>query len=45
MVVEGAAESSASISGGVGDIGAGGKVGGQERRRAESDGVEAGVFL
>jgi hypothetical protein len=45
MAVEGATESCVSISGGVSDIGVDGEVGGQERRSAGSDGVEAGVFL
>jgi hypothetical protein len=45
MTVECAAESCASISGGLGDIGADEEVGGQERRRVGCDGVEAGVFL
>ena len=42
---EGAPESCASIPGGVGDIGAGGKAGGKERRRAGRGGHGAGGFL
>jgi hypothetical protein len=45
MAVEGAPESCMLISSRVGDIGTGGEVGQQERRRAESDRMEAEVFL